>query len=68
MTATTADELFKQAVTPVLDAVGAYPRAEPSKSVKPKQGTRLQCPACAMWQRQEVQELLSQSMTRGLEC
>src|ERR1700674_814989 len=47
MTATTADELFKQAVTPVLDAVGAYPRAEPSKSVKPKQGIRLQWPACA---------------------
>jgi hypothetical protein len=49
MTATTEGEAFKQAVAPILEAVGPYPHAELSKSQRPKQGTRLlklQCPTC----------------------
>jgi hypothetical protein len=49
MTATIEGEAFKQAVAPILDAVGPYPHAELSKAARPNQGTRLlklQCPAC----------------------
>ncbi len=50
MTATTEGDAFKQAVAPILDAVGPYPHAQISKQTRPKQGTRLlklQCPTCA---------------------
>ncbi len=49
MTATTEGDAFKQAVAPILEAVGPYPHAELSKTARPKQGTRLlklQCPTC----------------------
>ncbi len=49
MTATTEGEAFKQAVAPILEAVGPYPHTELSKTARPKQGTRLlklQCPTC----------------------
>ena len=49
MTATTEGEAFKQAVAPILEAVGPYPHAELSKKARTKQGTRLiklQCPTC----------------------
>jgi hypothetical protein len=49
MTATTEGDTFKQAVTPILEAVGPYPHAELSKKARGKQGTRLlklQCPTC----------------------
>jgi hypothetical protein len=49
MTATTEGEAFKQAVAPILEAVGPYPHAELSKTARTKQGTRLiklQCPTC----------------------
>jgi hypothetical protein len=49
MTATTEGEAFKQAVAPILEAVGPYPHAELSKKTRTKQGTRLlklQCPIC----------------------
>jgi hypothetical protein len=39
----------KQAVAPILEAIGPYPHAEISKTARPKQGTRLlklQCPTC----------------------
>ena len=50
MTATTEGDAFKQAVVPILEAVGPYPHAELSKKARTKQGTRLlklQCPTCA---------------------
>ena len=50
MTATTEGEAFKQALKPILEAVGPYPHAELSKKARTKQGTRLlklQCPTCA---------------------
>jgi hypothetical protein len=46
---TEAGEAFKQAVAPILEAVGPHPRAELSKKTRTKQGTRLlklQCPTC----------------------
>jgi hypothetical protein len=49
MTATSEGEAFKQAVAPILEAVGPYPHAELSKRQRKKQGTRLlklQCPTC----------------------
>jgi len=49
MTATSEGEAFKQAVAPILEAVGPYPHAELSKKTRTKQGTRLlklQCPIC----------------------
>jgi hypothetical protein len=49
MTATTEGEAIKQAVAPILEAVGPYPHAELSKKTRTKQGTRLlklQCPTC----------------------
>jgi hypothetical protein len=49
MTATTEGEAFKQALAPILEAVGPYPHAELSKTARTKQGTRLlklQCPTC----------------------
>jgi hypothetical protein len=50
MTATTEGEAFKQALKPILEAVGPYPHAELSKKARTKQGTRLlklQCSTCA---------------------
>jgi hypothetical protein len=49
MTATTEGEAFKQAVAPILEAIGPYPHAELFKKARTKQGTRLiklQCPTC----------------------
>src|SRR5260370_36002351 len=49
MTATTEGDAFKQAIAPILEAVGPYPHAELSKKTRTKQGTRLlklQCPMC----------------------
>jgi hypothetical protein len=50
MTATTEGDAFKQAVAPILEAVGPYPHAELCKTEGKKQGTRLlklRCPTCA---------------------
>jgi hypothetical protein len=49
MTATTEGDAFKQAVAPILDAIGPYPHAELSKTNRKRQGTRLLkllCPTC----------------------
>ena len=49
MTATTEGEAFKQALKPILQAVGPYPHAELSKKARTRQGTRLlklHCPIC----------------------
>ena len=49
MTATTEGEAFKQAVQPMLDAIGDYPHAKLDASKRKKQGTRMikaSCTAC----------------------
>lgn len=49
MTATTEGEAFKQAVQPMLDALGHYPHAKLDATKRKKQGTRMikaSCTAC----------------------
>ena len=49
MTATTEGEAFKQAVQPMLDAIGDYPHAKLDATKRRKQGTRMikaSCTAC----------------------
>lgn len=49
MTATTEGEAFKQAVQPMLDAIGDYPHAKLDATKRKKQSTRMikaSCPAC----------------------
>jgi hypothetical protein len=47
MTATTEGEAFKQAVQPMLDAIGDYPHAKLDATKRKKQGTRMIKASCA---------------------